>query len=173
MPAKMGTGSHSGADLALIVAMTPDRVIGRDNGLPWRLPEDLRRFKAITLGKPVIMGRRTWESIGRPLPGRRNIVVSGRADFAPAGAEVVRDLDAALALAGDVPEVMVIGGAQLYAAALPRATRLYLTDVHADIDGDAWFPAFDLEAWREVAREAHPADERHAHAMTFRVLERR
>lgn len=177
MPANLRTGSHLSPHLSphlsLIVAMTPGRVIGRDNGLPWHLPDDLRRFKAITLGKPVVMGRRTFESIGRPLPGRRNIVLSRRTDFAPAGVEVVRDLDAAVAAAGDAAEIMVIGGAEIYALALPRATRLYVTEVHGEVAGDVRFPAIDPAAWQEVESVEHPADARHAHAMTFRTLERR
>lgn len=169
MPANLGPGSH----LSLIVAMTPARVIGRDNGLPWHLPEDLKRFKALTLGKPIVMGRRTYESIGRPLPGRRNIVLSRRADFAPPGVEVVRSLDAALAAAGDAAEIMIIGGAELYASALPLATRLYVTEVHGDVDGDVRFPPIDPRDWREVEARSLPADARHAHAMTFRTLQRR
>jgi dihydrofolate reductase len=164
---------HLSPHLSLIVAMTPGRVIGRDNGLPWHLPDDLRRFKAITLGKPVVMGRRTFESIGRPLPGRRNLVLSRRTDFAPAGVEVVRDLDAAFAAAGDAAEIMVIGGAEVYALALPRATRLYVTEVHGEVAGDVRFPAIDPADWQEVESVEHPADARHAHAMTFRRLERR
>lgn len=158
--------------VSLIVAMTPARVIGRDNDLPWRLPADLQRFKALTMGRPIIMGRRTWDSIGRPLPGRTSIVLSRSCGFAPAGALVVRDFKQALVAAGPVEEVFVIGGAQVYALALPRADRLYLTTVHADVDGDARFPAFEASDWREVERMERPADERHAWPMTFSVLER-
>ncbi len=158
--------------VSLIVAMTPSRVIGRDNDLPWRLPADLARFKALTMGRPIIMGRRTWDSIGRPLPGRTSIVLSRSAGFAPAGAIVVPDLEQALVAAGAVDEVFVIGGAQVYALALPRADRLYLTTVHSDIDGDAHFPAFESADWREVERIERSADERHAWPMTFTVLER-
>jgi dihydrofolate reductase len=158
--------------VSLIVAMTPARVIGRDNDLPWRLPDDLQRFKALTMGKPIIMGRRTWDSIGRPLPGRTSIVLSRSAGFAAAGAIVVADFERALAAAGPVEELFVIGGAQVYALALPRADRLYLTTVHADLDGDARFPPFAAHDWREVERTEHPADQRHAWPMTFSVLER-
>jgi dihydrofolate reductase len=158
--------------VSLIVAMTPASVIGRDNDLPWRLPADLARFKALTMGHPIIMGRRTWDSIGRPLPGRTSIVLSRSAGFAPAGAIVVPDFEQALVAAGAVDEVFVIGGAQVYALALPRADRLYLSIVHADIDGDAHFPAFEPADWREVERIERPADERHAWPMTFSVLER-
>lgn len=160
------------ACVSLIVAMTPEGVIGRDNDLPWRLPDDLKRFKALTMGRPVIMGRRTWDSIGRPLPGRTSIVLSRRPTFAPQGAIVVPDLERALDAAGAVDEAFVIGGAQVYALALPIAQRLYLTLVHGDVAGDARFPAIDPRQWREIERSERPADERHAFAMTFSVLER-
>lgn len=140
--------------VSLIAAMDRRRLIGRDNALPWRLPEDLRHFKATTLGKPVIMGRKTWESLGRPLPERRNIVVSRNAGYAAAGAELAASLPAALALAGDVDEAFVIGGAELYRQALPLAQRLYLTEIDAEFAGDAWFPEFAAAEWREAAREA-------------------
>jgi len=159
--------------ISLVVAMAADRVIGVDNGLPWRLPDDLKRFKAVTLGKPVLMGRRTFESIGRPLPGRLNLVLTRNPRFHVDGVVTVADWSSALQAAGDVPELMVIGGAELYAMALPVAHRIYLTDVHATVRGDARFPAFAEHDWREIEREEHPADERHAFAMTFRVLERR
>jgi dihydrofolate reductase len=158
--------------VALIVAMTPAGVIGRDNGLPWHLPDDLRRFKALTMGKPIVMGRRTFESIGRPLPGRRSIVLSRRAVDLPAGVIRVHDWPAALAAAADAPEVMVIGGAEVYALALSAAQRLYLTIVHGEIAGDAHFPALDEREWREIERTERPADERHAYALTYRTLER-
>lgn len=140
--------------VSLIAAMDRKRLIGRDNALPWRLPEDLRHFKATTLGKPVIMGRKTWESLGRPLPGRRNIVVSRNAGYAAAGAELATSLPAALALAGDADEAFVIGGAELYRQALPLAQRLYLTEIDAEFAGDAWFPEFAAAEWREAARDA-------------------
>ncbi|MBW7902314.1 MAG: dihydrofolate reductase [Rhodocyclaceae bacterium] len=140
--------------VSLIAAMDRRRLIGRDNALPWRLPEDLRHFKATTLGKPVIMGRKTWESLGRPLPERRNIVVSRNAGYAAAGAELAASLPAALARAGDVDEAFVIGGAELYRQALPLAQRLYLTEIDAEFAGDAWFPEFAAAEWREAAREA-------------------
>ena len=159
--------------ISLIVAMAADRVIGMDNALPWRLPDDLKRFKAVTLGKPVLMGRRTFESIGRPLPGRLNLVLTRNPHFQSAGIVAVPDWSAALQAAGDTAELMVIGGAELYAQALPLAQRIYLTEVHAQVPGDARFPEFAADEWREIEREEHPADERHAFAMTFRVLERR
>lgn len=155
------------------MAVAANGVIGRDGALPWRLPEDLRRFKAATLGKPVVMGRRTFESIGRALPGRHNIVLSRR-DYRPAdpAVTVVADLDAALRAAGDVPEVMVIGGAEVYALALPLATRVLLTRVEAALEGDTYFPPLDPRQWRVLASERHPADERHAYAMNFEELRR-
>ncbi|HEY5790823.1 MAG TPA: dihydrofolate reductase, partial [Gammaproteobacteria bacterium] len=127
--------------LALIAALDRNRLIGRDNALPWHLPADLQHFKRLTLGKPVLMGRRTWESLGRPLPGRHNIVLSRDPAFRAEGATVVGSLDAALEAAGDAAEAMVIGGAAFYATMLPRARRLYLTEVDGEFDGDAWFPA--------------------------------
>jgi dihydrofolate reductase len=139
--------------VSLVVALARNRVIGAGNRLPWRLPEDLRRFKRLTMGAPVILGRKTHESIGRALPGRRNIVVTRRPDARWEGCEVAGSLEAALALAGDAPEVFVIGGAELYRLALPRADRLYLTLIDADYDGDTFFPDFDPADWRETARE--------------------
>jgi len=139
---------------ALVAALARNRVIGVGSHLPWRLPEDLARFKRLTMGAPVIMGRKTRESIGRPLPGRRNIVVTRERAATWEGCVVAHSLDEALALADDAPEAFVIGGAELYAQALPRAARLYLTLIDADYAGDAWFPEFDAAAWREVARES-------------------
>ena len=158
--------------LSLVVAMADNGVIGRDGALPWHLPDDLRHFKAVTLGKPVLMGRRTFESIGRPLPGRRNIVLSGGAPIAIAGIETQPTLAAALAACGEVAEVCVIGGAGLYAAALPLAHRLHLTQVHGPVTGDVYFPAMNWGDWRETARSEHPADDRHAWAMSFLTLDR-
>jgi len=143
--------------ISLVAAIARNRVIGAGNRLPWHLPEDLKRFKRLTLGAPVVMGRRTHESVlahaGGPLPGRRNIVVTRQPGARFAGCEVAGSLEAALALAGSVPEVFVIGGAELYAAALPRADRLYLTLVDAEYAGDAFFPEIDPADWRETARE--------------------
>lgn len=151
--------------VSLIAALDRNRAIGKDNALPWHLPDDLKRFKALTLGKPILMGRRTAESLGRALPGRRNLVLtrSGRVPFD--GMEAVASIDAALAHAGDVPEVCVIGGGELYAAVLPRATHLFLTHVETVVDdADAYFPVFDMHEWQVVARESHPADAKHAFA---------
>ncbi len=159
--------------LALIWAMTRNRVIGRDNDLPWHLPDEMRHFVRMTSGKPVIMGRKQFESMGKPLPKRTNIVLSRDPDFDPAGVIVARDFDGALVAAGDAPEVMVIGGAEIYRLALPRADRLYFTLIDAEIDGDVLFPEFDETEFTEVWREHHSADERHAYAYTIRVLDRR
>jgi dihydrofolate reductase len=147
--------------LSLIVARARNGVIGRAGTLPWRLPEDLAFFKRTTMGHPIVMGRRTWESIGRPLPGRRSIVVSRQAGFAAAGAEVAASLDEALRLCDGSAEVFVIGGAQLYAEALPRADRLIVTEIDADFEGDTHWPAPDPAQWGEAAREhLRPAGER-------------
>ncbi|MGN6579202.1 MAG: dihydrofolate reductase [Bordetella sp.] len=144
--------------LTLIVAYASNRVIGRDNGLPWKLPGDLAHFKRTTLGHPIIMGRKTWESLGRPLPGRTNIVVTRQADYAAAGAVVVTSLQAALDACTNDAEPFIIGGAQLYALALPTADRIVATEVHARIDGDAWFPELPQNQWRETDRQAQPEE---------------
>jgi dihydrofolate reductase len=141
------------ARLTLIAALARNRAIGRDNAMPWRLPEDLRRFKRLTLGHAVIMGRKTFESIGSPLPGRDNIVITRSRDWSPPGCAVAHSLDAALASAESRSEAFVIGGAQIYALAMPLAQRLYLTEIERDFDGDAFFPEYDRSAWREVSRE--------------------
>ena len=159
--------------ITLIVAVADSGVIGRDNGLPWHLPEDLKRFKRLTMGKPLVMGRRTFESIGKPLPGRQNIVVTRDTNYRRDGVTVVHDVDGALRAAGDVPEIMVIGGAELFRALLPRAGRIHLTRVHGNIEGDVMWPALDERDWVVVKRESHSADERHAYAMTFEVWEKR
>ncbi|MYE23257.1 MAG: dihydrofolate reductase [Gammaproteobacteria bacterium] len=159
--------------VSAIWAMTRNRVIGKDGDLPWRLPDDQRFFRRTTLGKPVIMGRKTFDEIGRPLPKRRNIVLSRRGVRCE-GVEVVRDLDSALALAAsDAPEeAFIIGGAEIYALALPRTDRLYMTLIDAELEGDTWFPDFELAQWREVKRTEHPADERHAWPFSIHVMER-
>ena len=159
--------------ITLVVAVADSGVIGRDNGLPWHLPEDLKRFKRLTMGKPLVMGRRTFESIGKPLPGRQNIVVTRDTNYRRDGVTVVHDVDGALRAAGDVPEIMVIGGAELFRALLPRAGRIHLTRVHGNIEGDVMWPALDERDWVVVKRESHSADERHAYAMTFEVWEKR
>jgi len=159
--------------IALIWAMAEDGIIGVDNGLPWKLPADMQWFRRHTLGKPIVMGRRTFESFGsRPLPQRLNIVISRDPQYRAEGATVVGDIDQALVVAGEVEEVMVIGGASLYAQTLPLADRLYVTRVHSKVTGDTRFPAVDWSRWREVAREERPADEKNAHALSFQVFER-
>jgi dihydrofolate reductase len=158
--------------ISLLVAASENGVIGRDNGMPWHLPDDLKHFKALTLTKPVLMGRKTFDSIGRPLPGRTNLVLTRSCGWSVAGVTVVPDLDAAIRAAGAAPELIVAGGAQVYALALPRATRIYLTRIHAVIDGDTWLPEIADSEWRETARELHPVDARHLYAMSFVTLER-
>jgi len=159
--------------LALIAALARNRVIGRDNQLPWRLSADLKHFKALTLGKPLLMGRKTFLSIGRPLPGRTNIVLTRDRDFRAAGCVVVHSIDAALQAVDGADEIMVMGGAELYRQLLARTDRLYLTEVHAGEVDDTWFPEFDRDDWIETRREAHPADERNDHDYAFVVLDRK
>lgn len=158
--------------ISLIAAMDRNRLIGRDNGLPWHLPDDFKHFKAVTLGKPVIMGRKTFESIGKPLPGRKNIIVS-RSGFQAEGIVVVNSLDQALAETADAKEVMVIGGANLYEQMINRADRMYLTHVDGQFEGDAWFPAFSLDEWEMVSSECFQADERNNYSFTITEYERK
>lgn len=160
-------------EVSIIVATDDHGGIGLGGALPWHLPEDLKRFKALTMGKPVVMGRRTHDSIGRPLPGRHNIVVSREPGLRIEGCTVVDSLADALAAAGAVPEVVVIGGAEIYRLALPLAGTVHLTRVHATVGADTFLPALDAADWEEVAREERAADERHAHAMSFVTLRRR
>ncbi|MCB1623834.1 MAG: type 3 dihydrofolate reductase [Pseudomonadales bacterium] len=159
--------------IIVVVAAAENDVIGRDNALPWHLPDDLKHFKAVTLGKPVIMGRKTYQSIGRPLPGRHNIVLSRAGGFAPEGVTIVSNFDAALQIAEPATEVVVIGGAALYSQALRHADLIYLTRVHADVAGDARMLPLDPREWQEVASEFHAADERHAYPFSFVTLRRR
>ena len=140
--------------------------------LPWHLPDDFAHFKAVTMGKPIVMGRKTWESIGRALPGRTNIVVTRRSGYEAEGAVVVNSVEAALAVE-DAEEVMIIGGGQLYAELLPRADRVYLTRVDTELNGDTFFPALDDGEWTLVSSEPHPADERHAYGFDIRLYDRR
>lgn len=158
---------------SLVVAVARNGVIGRDNVLPWRLPADLAHFKRVTMGHPVIMGRRTYESIGKALPGRRNIVVSRSPNYDAPGCTVVRTLDAAWAAAGDADEACVIGGTSLFEEALPAADVVHLTEVEAEVEGDTYFPEFDRGEWHEVELGRHPADARHAYSLRFLRLERR
>jgi len=159
--------------VAIIVAADERGGIGRAGGLPWHLPEDLRRFKALTMGKPIVMGRRTWDSIGRPLPGRRSLVVTRQPAVAIEGAEVFGSLEDALGAAAAAPEVCVIGGAEVYREALPRADVVHLTRVHATVEADTFLPTLDPADWEPVACERRPADDRHAHAYSFVTLRRR
>lgn len=159
--------------IALIAALARNGVIGRDNQLPWRLSADLQHFKSLTMGKPIVMGRKTWTSLGRPLPGRRNIVVTRDRAFQCDGCIVTHSIDAALAAAAGSEEVMIIGGAELYAQTLPRADRLYLTEVMAEVEGDAHFPAIAAADWIEVGREHCMADAKNDYACDFIVLDRR
>lgn len=159
-------------NLSLVVAMDINRVIGINGDLPWHLPTDLKYFRDITMGKPIIMGRKTHESIGRPLPGRKNIVVTRNPDFSAVGCEVVTTLHAGLELASDAPEIMMIGGATLYVDTLPMAHHIYLTEVHAEVEGDTWFPAIDENQWQEISRADFSADERNQYDYSFVVYER-
>lgn len=156
--------------IALVVAVARNGVIGRDNGLAWRLSSDLKRFKALTMGTTLLMGRRTWESIGRPLPGRRTLVLTRDPGFRAEGAETVHDWNRALAAAGD--RLMVVGGAEIYALALPQADMIHFTEVDAEPEGDVRFPAFDRAEYRQVFREEHPAGPRDEHPFAFVDLER-
>jgi len=158
--------------LSMIVATANNRIIGKDNDMPWHLPADLAYFKKTTLGKPVIMGRKTYESIGRPLPGRRNIVISRDATYYAEGVDTVTTVDAALALVNDVEEVMVIGGGAIYAHCLPAATRLYITHIEAEIAGDTQFPFYDLNVWKKVSSDKRIADEKNAYNLDFCVYEK-
>ena len=164
--------------ISLIVAAAENGVIGRQGQMPWHLPADLKHFKALTLGHPVVMGRRTFESIGRPLPGRANIVLTAHPTWpAPAGVLVAHSLPEALALAATQPggdEICIIGGGEIYRQALPGADVVHLTEVHTTVpDGDAFFPPLPPREWREETRQRHPADERHAVAYSFVTLRRR
>jgi dihydrofolate reductase len=154
----MAAPSRPAPRLTLVVAYSGNRVIGRDNALPWKLPGDLAHFKRTTLGRPILMGRKTWESLGRPLPGRRNIVISRNADYRAEGALVVPDLAAAVAACAGEEEVFVIGGAQIYAVALAAADRIIATEVQATVEGDAFFPYLPRFEWRESSREAQPSE---------------
>jgi len=158
--------------LSIVVAVAENNVIGNGNQLPWRLPDDLKRFKALTMGKPIVMGRRTFESIGRPLPGRTNIVVSHQVDLRFDGCVMASSPEQALDTAGAAPEVMVIGGAQIYREILHKTDLIYLTRVHAQVTGDAHFPEIVWDDWIEVESEYHPADDRHAYAFSYLKLAR-
>lgn len=159
-------------ELSIVVAMASNGVIGRNGDLPWRLPADLKEFKAITMGKPIIMGRLTHESIGRPLPGRENIVLSRDPDYRAQGCRVINNLKELNDIVKD-DEAMIIGGARLYADALTVARRLYITEVHADVEGDVRFPEFDRTAWMESRRQRYQADAKNEYDYSFVLLERK
>lgn len=158
--------------LTLIAARARNGVIGRNNQMPWKIPGEQAYFKRMTMGHPIVMGRRTWESIGRPLPGRRNIVITRDRAYSAFGADVVGSLDDALSLAGEADEIFVIGGGQLYAEAMPRASRLLLTEIDADFEGDTFMPAPDRTQWRETSREPHPPAGDRDFGYSFVVYER-
>ena len=159
--------------LSIIVAMDDNRLIGKDNALPWRLPADLAYFKKNTTGKTVLMGRKTFESIGRALPNRRNVVISRNSAFVAEGCEVVGSIDAALDLTKDDEEVMVMGGASFYEQMLPSVNRLYITQIEGTYEGDAYFPDFDRGAFVETYRQSHTPDEKNPHTYHFTVLDRK
>ena len=158
--------------VSMIVAASANNVIGADGGLPWRLSEDLRRFKEITMGKPMIMGRLTFESIGKALPGRRSIVLTRQADYEAEGCDVVATPDAALELACDADEVMIIGGGTVYEQMLPMTDRIYLTRVHSEIDGDTFLPEIDEDEWHIVSSEPLPPNDERPFSISFQILER-
>lgn len=157
---------------SIIVAMSENRVIGRQGGLPWRLSADLRRFKRLTMGHHIVMGRKTFESIGRLLPGRTSIVLTRDSAFAFPGAVIARSLEQAVKRAGDDQEIFLIGGGQVYRETLEKADRLYLTMVHAEVDGDTYFPEIHLTQWQLVDRERHSADDKNEHDYSFIVYDR-
>lgn len=166
--------TESVAPLELVAAVADNGVIGVNNALPWHLPEDLRHFKALTLGHAIVMGRLTFESIGKPLPGRRNLVLTRNTSWRHDGVEAVASLAAARILAAKEPggPLMVIGGAHLYRAAVPLASKVHLTQIHADFDGDTGFPTLDMREWREISRESVPASQERGFAYSFVELER-
>jgi len=159
--------------VSIIVAIAEDHGIGKDNGLLWRLPADLKHFKDITTGHPVIMGRKTFESVGKPLPNRRNIVVTRKTDLEIPGAEVVNTIEAAIALCDDKEEVFIVGGAEIYKMAMTLTDKIYLTVVHGTFDADTFFPPIDPDIWKETDAVNHKADEKNAYAYTFSTLLRK
>jgi len=159
--------------VSIVVIAAENGAIGKDNKLLCHLPDDLKHFKAVTMGKPVVMGRKTYDSIGKPLPGRLNIVVTRQKGLAIPGCTVVDSVESAMQAAGDTSEICLIGGAELYRQALSFTQRIYLTRIHASLGGDVFFPELPTNDWREVDRESHAADERHAYPFTFVTLERK
>ena len=158
--------------ITLIVAMAENRIIGANNGMPWHLPEDLKRFRALTLGHPILMGRKTFEAIGRPLPGRDNVIISRNRDLKPSGVLIFYALSEALEALSDAPQLFVIGGAEIYREALPFAERIELTLIHRSFEGDTEFPPTDPNDWQEVARELAPADPHRDYRWSYLRLER-
>ena len=161
--------------MSFVVAMDRNRLIGAQGELPWRLPDEMKHFRTVTMGKPVLMGRVTYESIParfRPLAGRTNIILTRQEAYQAQGCIVVHSIEEALKAAGDAPELMVIGGAQIFEQLLPRADRLYLTRVHGEFAGDVFFPELDMKKWQEISREEHGQDDRHAVPFTILVLDR-
>jgi dihydrofolate reductase len=158
---------------SIVAAMTENRVIGRDNALPWHLRDDLRRFKAITMGHTVVMGRKTWDSVGKPLPGRTTVVLSRDAGFRPAGVSVVQTMNEALELAGHDDEIFIVGGGEVFRQIIAVADRIYLTIIHAQLEGDAFFPTFDENEWRIIEDEEHPADQWNDHPFRFVTYDRK
>ena len=158
--------------ISMIVAMAGNRAIGKDNDLLWHLPDDFKHFKAVTMGKPIVMGRKTYDSIGRPLPGRKNVVVTSDKTFSAEGVVVVRSIDDALAATRDDDDIMVIGGASFYEQMLPLANKLFVTWVHHHFEADAFFPDINLDEWRVIEQTDHRADDRHAYDYSFVTYER-
>jgi len=159
--------------ISFIWGQDRNRLIGRNNALPWRLPADMAWFKKSTMGKPILMGRKTYESIGRPLPGRTNLILSRQTDLQMDGCIVVHSLDEAKAAVPQADEIMVMGGAEIYALLLDQAERLYITEIDAEFEGDAWFPEFDRSQWKETFYASHQPDEKNVYPYTFTILERR
>ena len=158
--------------ISIIAAITKNNVLGKDNKMPWHLPAELQYFKKVTLGKPVIMGRKTFESIGRPLPGRENIVITRQVDFTPTGVTIKHDLQSAINYVKDIEEVMIIGGANLYQQAINFADKMYLTVIDFECEGDVFFPTWDDEQWNIIKKETHKADEQNKHDFVTVILER-
>lgn len=159
-------------NISLIVAMDRNGIIGNEGDLPWRLSSDLKHFKKITMGKPIVMGRITHESIGRPLPGRENVVISRDKNYQATGCTVLHSLECVYARFHDIDEIIIMGGAELYAQTLDRSKRIYLTEVHAELKGDTYFPEFDRENWEEIERYDFRADEKNEYDYSFVILER-
>ncbi|MDH5425120.1 MAG: type 3 dihydrofolate reductase [Gammaproteobacteria bacterium] len=159
--------------ISIITAMDQNRLIGKDNALPWKIPADLQFFKKITMSKPIVMGRKTFESIGRPLPGRQNIIITRDKSFSAEGCDIAWSTEQALELAADAEEIMIIGGANIYQQFLERADRIYLTLVQSEFEGDAWFPDIDLRQWQQLEKEDHKADDKNEADYSFLVMQRK